>query len=380
MQKKDIYLDNSATTKVSQKAISAMVDAMQDVYGNPESLHKLGFNAEKLILSAKKTIALNLNCNEGEIYFTSGGTESNNIAILGAVKAHNRRGKKIITTEIEHSSVKECFEHLSSQGYEVVYIKPNENGEYHPMQFFEAVSDDTILVSAMTVNNEVGTIIPVNEIAKAVKKKNKNCLFHTDAVQAFMRVPIKLKNSEIDLMSVSGHKIGAPKGVGAFYMKKGVRISPLFYGGGQQNKIRVGTQSPELATALGAAVEEKSALINENYEHYEVLRKYFYTLASERQYIKFTKKENTVPYIINISAEGMKSEVLIHFLENYEIFVSGGSACSKGARSPVLQAMGLPIKHIDCALRISFSPETTIEDISQFFTKLDIADKELLKI
>ncbi len=380
MQKKEIYLDNSATTKICEKSLAAFVDVAQNLYANPESLHKKGFESEKVINNAKKNIALKINCDASEIYFTSGATESNNLAIFGIIKAHERKGKKIITTAIEHSTVSECFKTLKNLGYDVVELLPDEFGNYTPSQIAQEVDENTVLVSTMMVNNEIGSILPVHDIAYAIKNKNKSCFFHVDAVQAFMRLPIKLKNSNIDLMSFSGHKIGAPKGVGALYIKKGVRITPLLYGGGQQNAIRVGTQSPELVASFEAAVLDKADKMSQNIRYYENLRQHFYDCAEKRDYIKLNKKDNTVPYIINITVSGLKSEVLIHYLERHNIYVSGGSACSKGARSHVLTAMGLSVKDIDCALRISFCTENTKEDINELFDKLDLAKKELISI
>lgn len=380
MAQQEIYLDNSATTKVSAASANAVVKMMTEDYGNAASLHRKGYEAEQTLISAKKTFASLLSCREDEIYFTSGATESNNMALQGAAEAGKRRGKKIVITAIEHASVLETAAYLERCGYEIVKIYPNEQGEFSPIDFFHAVDEKTILVSAMMVNNETGLMLPVLEIAKAVKRKNPKTLFHTDAVQGFLKQPLRLKNSEIDLLSASGHKVYAPKGIGLLYIKKGVRITPLFYGGGQQNGIRVGTDSLPLIAGFEAAVKEYLPRQKEYAEHYQKLREHLLNRLSEIPEISINSNEHCVPYIVNISVAKIRSEVMLHFLEQSQIYVSSGSACSKGAKSHVLSALGLENERIDTALRISFSKGTTAEQLDILADRLCLGIASLAKM
>ncbi len=374
----EIYLDNCATTKVCEEAIRASVYAMSEQYANPSSLHKKGFEAEKLITDAKRVFANALSCDEREIYFTSCATESNNMSIIGTAFAKKRVGNKIITTQIEHPSVLQAVKYLETQGFEVVTIKPGKDGSFNAEDFYDATDDKTILVSTMLVNNEVGLILPVDEIGKAVKRKTPDVIYHVDAVQAFGKLPIKLKNSPIDLLSASGHKTYAPKGIGLIYIKKGVRLTPLLYGGGQQKGIRPGTESVPLICAFAAAVE--SIDIKENLEHYNMLKNYLISRLSEIEEVSVNSNENCVPYIVNISVKGVRSEVNLHFLEQYGIFVSSGSACAKGEKSYVLKALGCNDKQIDTALRISFSKDTQKSDIDELVDRLKLGIKTLIKL
>ncbi len=376
----EIYLDNSATTRVCEAAVDAVTSAMREDYGNAASLHRKGFEAQKLLTEAKKTFASALNCAEGEVYFTSGATESNNMALIGGALARKRRGNKIIMTAIEHASVLECGKYLESQGFEVVYLPPDQNGCYRPMDFDQAVDDKTILVSAMLVNNEIGMVLPVEEIAKAVKRKNPEVLMHVDGVQGFLRYPMKLKNSKIDLFTASGHKVYGPKGIGLLYIRKGVRLVPLFYGGGQQNGVRVGTDNVPLVSGFAAAVKEQMGDIPERMAHFKELKAYLLSLLGTIEGIAVNSREGDAPYIVNISVEKIRSEVMLHYLEQYGIYVSSGSACSKGAKSHVLAALGLRPERIDTALRISFSKDTTKEELSVFAEKLKQGMESLAKI
>lgn len=380
MIEREVYLDNSATTKVCQNSIDAVLDAMKNNYGNSSSLHRKGFEAEKLILEAKKEISKALMCNENELYFTSGATESNNMSIIGCVLGNKHRGKKIITTAIEHSSVLEPIKFLSSMGYEVLILKPDENGNYKPMDFFNAVDENTVLVSAMFVNNELGTVLPICEIAKAVKAKNKQTIFHTDAVQGFLKMPLKLKNSDIDLLSISGHKIYAPKGIGCLFVKKGIKLKPLLYGGGQQNNVRVGTDNVPLIVGLGQSVSYILPQRDKLLANYEELKKYLISMLENNDNVYINSKENDAPYIVNISIKKIRSEIMLHYLEQFNIYVSSGSACSKGANSHVLQAFGYTKDRIDTALRISFSMDTTKKDLEYFVEKLNYGINSLAKM
>lgn len=376
----EIYLDNSATTKVCAAAAEAALRMMQQCYGNPSSLHRKGLEAENELNAAKKRIASMLNCAEQELYFTSGATESNNLALQGAALARKRRGNKIITTAIEHPSVRETMAYLTANGFEIITLPPNENGSYSPADFFEAVDEKTILVSAMMVNNETGLLLPIAEIAKAVKRKNPDVLFHTDAVQGFGKLPLKLKNSGIDLLSASGHKLYAPKGIGLLYLARGVRLTPLLYGGGQQNGVRVGTDNVPLAVAFGAAVADYTAQAAAHFAHYRQLKTYLLDAVASIPEITVNSTDACVPYIVNLSVEKLRSEVLLHHLEADGIYVSSGSACSKGAKSYVLEALGLPASRIDTALRISFSPATTTAELDALVLTLQDGINRLAKI
>ncbi len=377
---REIYLDNSATTRVCNAAADAVVSAMRKDYGNAASLHRKGFEAQKLLTEAKKTFASALSCAEGEIYFTSGATESNNMALIGGALARKRRGNKIIMTAIEHASVLECGKYLEAQGFEVVYLPPDKDGTYKPLDFYKAVDEKTILVSAMLVNNEMGMVLPVEEIAKAVKRKNPEALMHVDGVQGFLKYPIKLKNSRIDLFTASGHKVYAPKGVGLLYIRKGVRLVPLFYGGGQQNGVRVGTDNVPLIAGFAAAVKEQMEDTAEQMAHFKELKAHLLSLLGTIEGIEVNSREGDAPYIVNLSVKKIRSEVMLHYLEQYGIYISSGSACSKGAKSHVLAALGLRPERIDTALRLSFSKDTTKEELSIFAERLQQGMNSLAKI
>lgn len=366
----EIYLDNSATTKPMKPAIDACVHVMEEEYGNPSSLHKLGFQAEKLLNTSKLELSKALSCDSSEIYFTSGATESNNLAIIGGAMAHKRKGNKIITSAIEHPSVKEAMKYLEAQGFEITEVMPNEKGEYEASAFANEVDDKTILVSCMYVNNEMGLILPVDQISKAVKMQNPNTLVHVDAVQAFMKIPIKLKNSGIDLMSMSGHKIYAPKGIGALYIKKGTRILSQSFGGPQQGGMRSGTEAMPLIASFAAAVKEQSENLNHQLKHYQELEEYLLTKLDPIADVTINSSPNAVPYIVNISVANIRSEVMLHFLEQFGIYISSGSACSKGKHSYVLSALGIDKKRADSAIRISFGLDTTKEMLDIFVEKL----------
>lgn len=376
----EIYLDNSATTKPIKPAIDACVHAMEEEYGNPSSLHKRGFLAEKLLNTSKSEIAKALNCDVSEIYFTSGATEANNLAIIGSAMAHKRKGNKIITSAIEHPSVKEAMAYLATQGFEIIEVMPNENGEYDALSFANLVDDKTILVSCMFVNNETGLILPIEQISKAVKMRNSQVIVHIDAVQGFMKLPIKLKNSSIDLMSVSGHKIYAPKGIGALFIKKGVRLLTQSYGGSQQSGIRSGTEAMPLIASFAAAVEAQSQDLAQKAKHYQALKDYLLEKLQLIADVKINSIKNSAPHILNISVANIRSEVMLHFLEQYEIYVSSGSACSKGKYSYVLSALGIDKKTADTAIRISFGLDTTKEMLDIFVEKLQEGIATLAKI
>ncbi len=365
-EKMEAYLDNSATTRVCDRAVQKMVYMMQQAYGNPSSLHRMGLEAELEIRRARESVARALGCAPGALVFTSGGTEANNLALFGAARALAKRGSRIVISAYEHSSVLAAAARLAEQGFEVVQVPPDENGVIQPAAVLQAADEKTILVSVMQVNNEVGTLNDVARIARLVKARCPVGLFHTDLVQGFCKAPLALQNTQIDLATVSGHKVHAPKGVGALYIKKGARILPMLYGGEQQGKLRPGTESAPLICAFG----EAAARAWENREpdriHIERLAAHLRERVQDIPGIVLNSPAGALPHIVNLSVPGIRSEILLHFLEQREIYVSSGSACAKGAKSHVLAAMGLSPARIDSALRVSFSDENTLQDVDRF--------------
>ena len=353
-----------------------MNNALTENWGNPSSLHTIGINAEDLIISAKETCAKAIGARSDEIYFTSGGTEANNLAINGAVQSRAKRGNRIVTTEIEHPSVLEVIKNLEQKGFEVIYLKPDENGVVSQDSLKKAINKNTILVSIMLVNNEIGTIQPVIEAASIIKEVGAPALLHCDAVQAFGKMGIKVNELGVDLLSFSGHKIHAPKGIGVLYKKKGVTISPVVFGGGQQDALRPGTESVPLISALEGAILSLPN-IKAYYDKIEQLCSYAKDKLKATEIVEFNSPQNALPYILNISVPGYRSETLLHFLDAKGIFVSSGSACSKGKLSHTLSALKLDSKRIDSALRISFSRDNSFEDIDKLCDALLEASKKL---
>ena len=355
-----IYLDNAATTKPSQKAAEAMLMSVEE-FGNPSSLHGAGLRAEKLINGAKDNFAKTLGVDKKNIYFTSGGTEANNLAILGAADVMKRRGNRVITSKIEHPSVIEAFKRLEKDGFDVVYVGVNRDGAVNLDEFSEALTDDTVLVSIMHTNNETGVIQPVSDISRLAREKAKNCVIHCDCVQAFGKLPIKPEQLGVDAVSISAHKIHGFKGCGALYTK--TRISPVIVGGEQQNEIRPGTENVGGILAFSAALSECSFDADEMRRKRTLMK----DLLSEKldNIVINGSCENNSGSVLNVSFVGIKAEILLHSLERYEIYVSTGSACSSHKPQPshVLTAMGASQKEIDGAIRISFSQNTTDSEI-----------------
>ena len=356
----EIYLDSAATTKPCEAAISACFYAMAENYGNPSSLHGLGIKAENAVTEARKAVAAGLVCDPGCITFTSGATESNNTVILGAAERYAKRKKKVVISAVEHPSVAQPVKYLEEHGFTVVRVKPDRTGAVDADDFINAVDDNTFLASCMFVNNETGAVMPVRKIFSAVKKRYPECVTHCDAVQGFMKLPIRAADSPVDFMTVSAHKIHGVKGVGALYSKKGVRIPPHVYGGGQEKGMRSGTESVPLIAAFGAAVRTVMPTMQSAYENAEALSGYLTKQLEGLGYVDINSTaENRCPYIINFSVKGIRSEIMLHFLESREIYVSSGSACSKGAHSSVLEAMGLSAENADSAIRVSLCRTTT---------------------
>ena len=355
------YLDNSATTAVSKAAADTAYRVMTEAYGNPSSLHSKGMEAEAELNRARKAVAAKLKVSGEEVFFTSGGTEANNLALFGAAYANVRTRKKIIISSVEHSSITEAAKRLEDEGFEVVRISPKSDGTVRAGDVAAAADTNTALVSVMLVNNETGAVMPVADIFAAVKEKDEKILCHTDAVQAFGKLGIKAKALNADLISVSGHKVHAPKGVGALYIKKGVRLVARQYGGEQEKKLRPGTENLPAIAALGAACDEFD--IEGNYEKALDLNAYAKEKLLPIDGVELNSPENALPYVLNISAGRVRSETMLHFLEERDVFVSSGSACAKGKPSHVLSALGLGRERADSALRISFSKHNTKDDI-----------------
>ena len=358
----EAYLDNSATTRVCSEAIDCMLDCLNNNWGNPSSLHEKGIQAEDLLERARKTVAGAIGCEPSEIVFTSGGTQSNNIAVFGAVEAAKRKGNKIITSAVEHPSVMKAFDRLESEGYEVVRLRVDRFGRIDLEQLKNELDERTVLVSVMAVNNELGTIDPIREISALIKKSGCPALFHVDAVQAFGKIPLSVRSLGVDLMSISSHKIHGPKGAGALYVKKGVRLISPIVGGGQERDLRPGTEPmPAIAGFAGAV----SALtVQKSLEKITALRNQTVEKLKNMDGVVLNSPDDALPYIINLSLPGLPSEAVLNLLSNRNIYVSSGSACAKGHKSPVLTAAGLDTERINSSLRISFSrftEETEIE-------------------
>ena len=356
------YLDHSATTFVLPEAAEAACRVMTQQFGNPSSVHKMGIEASGILEDARRSVASLMGADPSEITFTSCGTEAINTAVFGA--AHRRgRGKHVVTTAIEHSATLNACRRLEQEGYEVTYLEPDEGGHISVADLRAALRPDTVLLTCMLVNNEVGTILPVKEFGKLLRKKCPNALFHIDAVQGLARIPIKPRLWNADLLSVSGHKIGAPKGIGALYIRKGVHIAPLLYGGGQERGLRPGTEPLPNIAAFGTACRLRESCIEQNAARVSELADYLETQLAQRFPWAVQNGSPDLPYVRNYSFPGCKSEVLLRVLEMHEVYVSSGSACNKGRASHVLAAMKLPHERIDSALRISFSPSNTEADI-----------------
>lgn len=365
------YLDNAATTKPCEEAVSACAAAMTDCYGNPSSLHGMGVRAEAAVTEARKAVAAALVCPPECVTFTSGATEANNTLIFGAAKNYGRRKNKIVVSAVEHHSVDEPLKELAKNGFEVVRISPLRSGEIDCDEFLAAMDSNVFLASCMLVNNETGAVNPVKKIFSAIKQRYADCITHCDAVQGFLKLPIKTADLCADLITVSGHKVHAPKGVGAMYIRKGVRIAPLLLGGGQEKGMRSGTESVPLISAFGAAVRAQLPHIATAYSNAEELSGRLRSKLAALDYVIINSDaEDQSPYILNFSVKGIRSEIMLHFLESRGVYVSAGSACAKGAPSSVLTAMGIPRKQADEALRISLSKTSSAGEIDLLLSAL----------
>ena len=358
-----IYLDHAATTPIPKAVADAMYDVLVNQFGNPSSQYAMGLEMKKKVEGWRKTVADALGCDPKQLYFTSCGTESDNWAISAACWQNRRVGKHIVTTAVEHSAVRETCKWLEQQGYEVTYISPDGRGNISAEQVLEAVRPDTALVSVMLVNNELGTVYPVSEIAAGLKKKNPQTLLHTDAVQAFLKVPCSVKTLGADFIALSAHKIGGPKGIGALYISSRVRNpKPLLSGGSQENGLRGGTESTAQIAGFAKAVELRQEGLSEKLAHMAKIKAYAIeqlSLIPDLQLIS----DGTAPHVLSVSLVGWPSQNIVNDLSGQGICISAGSACHQGKPSHVIATLKLPKKVSGGVIRLSFGPETTKEEI-----------------
>ena len=363
----EAYFDNSATTRCCPEAAEIMMRTLTEDFGNPSAMHRKGVEAERYVREAAETIAALLKIQPKEILFTSGGTESDNLALIGGAFANQRAGKHIITTSVEHPAVENPAAFLEEQGFEVTRLPVDHRGVVRLDALTQALREDTILVSVMMVNNETGAVMPISEIAEIVHRKNPRILFHVDAIQGFGKYRIFPSRMGIDLLSVSGHKFHGPKGVGFLYIRNGVKVRPMILGGGQQNGMRSGTDNVPGIAGMAAAAEKVCTDMEKKTEHLRCLKKRMAEGLQEIPEVQINGMalEEGAPHILSVTVPGVRSEVLLHALEEKSIYISAGSACSSHKRRPsaVLTAMGLPKADIESTVRISFSEENTMEEV-----------------
>ena len=366
-QKRDIYLDNSATTRCFPEAAALMNEIFLEDYGNPSSMHHRGVTAERRVLEAKKTLAGLLKVKEKNLYFTSCGTESDNLAIIGGALAAQRRGRHLITTRIEHPAVLEAMKYLEAQGFEITYLGVDRDGLVSAEEVAAAVRPDTILVSVMHTNNEIGSVQPIEEIGRAVKAVNPRVLFHVDAVQGFGKSLILPKRMHIDLLAASGHKIHGPKGVGLLYVADGVRLEPILHGGGQQGGMRSGTENVPGIAGMALAAKLLCGNLDEDRQRLFAMKNRLIDRLREIPDIEFNGRtdETAAPHILSVRVRGVRAEVLLHALEDKGIYVSSGSACSSNHPRPseTLAAIGTPASEMDNSIRMSLSVMNTMEEM-----------------
>ena len=364
----EVYLDNSATTKCYDSVREIVSKAMCEDYGNPSSMHKKGVDAEKYVRESKETLAKLLKVQEKEIFFTSGGTESDNLALIGCARANQRAGRHLITSSIEHPAILNTMHYLEQEeGFRVTYLPVDKNGRIKLDALKKALCEETILVSVMYVNNEVGSVQPIEEAVQIVKGYNKDILFHVDAVQGFGKYRIYPKRLGVDLLSISGHKIHGPKGIGVLYVRDKVKIKPILFGGEQQKNVRSGTENVPGIAGIGLAAKEIYTDFDEKIANMRKLKEYFIEGIKkiEKITIHGLTDETSAPHIISVGFAGIRSEVLLHALEDKGIYVSSGSACASNhpAISGVLKGIGAGVEYLDATLRFSLSEFTTREEI-----------------
>jgi cysteine desulfurase len=365
---REIYLDNSATTRPFQEVIEAMTVVLTRHFGNPSSLHKKGLETEAIIDRVRQEIAKTLGAKPSEIIFTSGGTEANNLAIQGIARRYKKRGTHIITSSIEHSAVLDVMKFLEGEGFRVTYLPVDGNGCVRIEDVEQALTEHTILVSIMVVNNETGAVQPIRQIGELLSNRPKT-LFHVDGVQAYGKIPLKVKTDKIDLLSVSAHKIHGPKGIGALFMREGIDLEPLFWGGGQEKNRRSGTENVPGIAGFGAAVRKVFASLEQDRERLERLRdQLIQGIRSSIGQVRINTPEGlAAPHVVSVSLPGVKGEVLVHAMETEGVFISTGSACSSRQKihSHVLQQLRLSDQELEGSVRLSLSYENTAEEIEE---------------
>lgn len=370
----EAYFDNSATTRCGEGAKDMMVRALVEDYGNPSSLHGKGMEGERYIRDAREKISRTLKVKDSELIFTSGGTESNNLAIIGGAMANRRSGMHLITTKIEHPAVLAPMKFLEEQGFSVTYLDVDKDGIISLEELTEVMTDETILVSIMYVNNEIGAVEPIAEAAGIIKRRNPNALFHVDAIQAYGKYVIRPAKLGIDLMSVSGHKIHGPKGSGFLYVKEKTKLKPVIHGGGQQKNLRSGTENVPGIAGLGQAAQEAYESFETKQAHLFALKEAFVEGLRDEGWAHINGRtgRDSAPHIVSLSVDGVRSEVLLHALEDRQIYVSAGSACSsnKPAPSVTLQAIGVGKDYLDSTVRISFCADNTLEEVEYCLASL----------
>jgi len=385
MEKRTVYLDNSATTRPFDEVVKVMSDTMRNVWGNPSSVHSMGIEAEKKLKEARKQVAKSLQIYPDEVVFTSGGTEANNLALKGTASAKQKSGKHIISSSIEHKSVLNALRALQEEGFEVTFLPVDSHGIIDLEYLEKSIRDDTILVSIMHVNNETGSIQPIDKISEILRDKHSQAIYHVDAVQSYAKIPLHPKQSGVDLATISSHKIHGPKGVGAIYRKRNSLIKPLLHGGSQENEMRAGTVNVPAIIGLAKAVELNfQNLLEKQNTLRNMKNKLHDKLLSNLNEVRINTPEDahTAPHILNVSIPGMKGEVLLRQLESRGIYVSTGSACTSGNNRPshVLGAMGLEKKTVEGALRFSFSLFNRYEEIDYTVDSLGAAVNKLKKM
>lgn len=373
-----IYLDSAATTRPGDTCIAAMTQTMQQTYGNPSSLYKMGLDAQLCVEHARKQIAAALGCDASALTFTSGATESNHLAIRGAAGAYGKRKRRVVTTTVEHASVRGAFEMLEEQGFEVVRIAPDADGVLRAETFANAVDDQTCIASMMLVNNEIGTVLPVREAFGRIKREHPQTVTHCDAVQGFLKLSFTPEKLHADLLTVSGHKVHACKGIGALYHKKGIRLTALMKGGEQERGLRPGTESVPLIAGFGAAVAELRDNLSDRTAYISRLYTECRRMLNELPDVTINSPADGSPYILSFSVKGLRSETMLHFLSEKGISVSSGSACAKGKQSGVLQQFGIKQDLADSTLRVSFCMENTEADMIALVDALREAQARLV--
>ncbi len=358
----EAYFDNSATTKPCPEAVGAVTEALTECWGNPSSLHRLGVEAHRRVQTARQQLARALGCEPDRVFFTAGGTEADNWALFSAAQRLGKRGKHIVTTRIEHHAVLHPMKELEARGFEVTYLSPDGLGNISLEALKAALRADTILVSVMMVNNEIGSVMPIQSMAKLVHRSCPNALFHTDAVQGFLKIPFRASSLDADLISVSSHKIHGPKGVGALYIRKGLSLPPYLHGGGQESGYRSGTEAVPNILGFGAACEAGSVRLREDLARETALRELLIEKLTAIEGVVINGAHQA-PHIVSFAVPGVRSQGIINALQDREVYVSAGSACAKGHRSHVLEAMGLPPEIIDSSVRASLSRFTTEEEV-----------------